>query len=242
MSLAYEVRHFGAVSSTNEEAARLVGAVPDAVWCLASSQVKGVGRRGRAWVSPEGNFYGSLLMPCDDSPLDKALRSFVAALALRDALLGYPDLPPITLKWPNDVLVGGGKVAGILLESVSGHLIIGVGVNLVSAPPVDAVETRSVKPIALADFGVIPSLEDFQKSLVEAFAQREDMFRTFGFSEIRRDWLAHAAQIGAPITARLPNEEVSGVFETVDDHGALVLKTHSGLRSVMAADVFFEGT
>jgi len=241
VSLQTEIRYFGSVSTTNDEAAKLIGTVTHGVWCVAETQEQGVGRRGRMWSSPKGNFYGSLLLPCDDAADQKALRSFVAALALKDALVALSADLDITLKWPNDVLVQGGKVAGILLSGLPGHLILGMGVNLISAPPLDAIEPRAVRPVALNDYGLRVAPKEMAEALSHAFAEREHAFRTFGFAPIRTDWLHHAARLGDVMTARLSKEEVTGTFETVDDQGALVLRTRTGLRTITAADVFFEG-
>ena len=134
------------VDSTNAEAQRLAPSVTGPVWILAGEQTAGRGRRARPWVSPRGNFYGTLLMQPRDGADVVALRSFAAALALREAFVAVTGLPDaFRLKWPNDVLLNGGKVAGILLETAGagqgvGHLAIGVGVNLIGAPDPSAVE------------------------------------------------------------------------------------------------------
>ncbi|MEM9212190.1 MAG: biotin--[acetyl-CoA-carboxylase] ligase [Pseudomonadota bacterium] len=237
-----EIRHLGAVSSTNDEARALIGEVAHPVWCIANEQTKGIGRRGRSWVSPKGNFYGSLLLPCCDPPDTRALRSFVAALALSDALgAALPGLP-ISLKWPNDVLVAGRKIAGILLEGLPDHLIIGIGVNLVTAPSPSSVEARAVRPVALSDIGPKVAPDDLADGLARSFARRDAQFVNYGFDPIRQDWLAQASGLGTEITARLPNREIAGLYETVDEQGALVLKTPTGRERITAADIFFSGT
>jgi len=241
VTLNSEVRFFGSVSSTNDEARHLIGEVSHPVWCIAEEQIKGVGRRGRHWVSPKGNLYASLLLPCGDPPDQKALRSFVAALALHDALTSEATDARIGLKWPNDVLVNGAKVAGILLEAADDHLIIGMGVNIVSAPPSDAVEARAVRPEALKNLGFNLTPQTLGILLSDAYEEREAAFQQFGFAPIRQAWLQRAARLGETITARLAREEVTGVFETVDSEGALVLRTPTGPQQITAADIFFEG-
>ena len=227
------------VDSTNAEAARRA---PDApLWVLARRQTAARGRRGRAWAMPAGNFAASLVWRPGGDPAALALRSFAAALALHDALtaLGAGGL---SLKWPNDVLLRGGKLAGILLESPRpGLLILGVGVNLAAAPGADAVEHGAVRPVSLRDDGglhVAP--EALLSALAPAFAAREAALVRDGFAGIRAAWLARAARLGGTVTARLPGEAVTGIFEDVDADGCLVLRTREGARRIAAADIFFE--
>ena len=121
------------------EAARRLPDLRGPTWILALRQTAGRGRRGRAWTDPAGNFAATLVMRLDEPPARLALRSFVAALALHDALAAATGLPQgFALKWPNDVLLNGGKLSGILLESPgAGVLALGIGVNLRHAPEAD---------------------------------------------------------------------------------------------------------
>lgn len=215
------------------------------MWITATRQTASRGRRGRPWVAPEGNFYGTVVQPCA-KPEEAALRSFVAALALRDALYAVmSEGPKLALKWPNDVLVNSGKVAGILLESLThkGHLMgvaVGIGVNLIAAPDSTQVEPHAVPPVSVkGESGVDVTPDTFLAHLAPAFAHWDAQLQTYGFAPIRTAWLAHAARLGETITARLPAEEVTGVFETVDENGYLVLNTAKGPRPIAAADVFF---
>lgn len=221
--------------STNAEALR---AEPPA-WILARRQTAARGRRGRAWAMPPGNFAASLALRPDMPPETAALFSFVAAVALHDVLASLTDRE-LLLKWPNDVLLDGGKVAGILLEA-SGHgsrldrLVVGIGVNVATAPI--HVEEGATPPASL-ELDVAP--EAFLDRLAPAFAARETVFRREGFGPIRAAWLARAARLGQPLVARTGRESQSGVFQDVDETGALVLSTARGTRTVTAADVFFE--
>lgn len=234
------------VDSTNSEAARLAGSLTRPTWILARRQTAARGRRGRAWVSPEGNFAASLAMRPDGPPAQAALRSFVAALALVEAL--ETVIGPgarLSLKWPNDVLLNGGKVAGILLESAGSggrvdHLIVGIGVNLAEAPPREIVEPGAVPPVSvLGETGVRIAPEAFLAHLATAFARWEARFVAGGFEPVRTAWLARAARIGQVVRARTMTEVIEGRFETVAEDGALVLATAAGRRTVPAADVFF---
>ncbi|MGB5837304.1 MAG: biotin--[acetyl-CoA-carboxylase] ligase [Albidovulum sp.] len=234
------------VDSTNSEAARLAPGLTKATWILAHRQSAARGRRGRAWASPEGNLSSTLLMPFVGAPADAALRSFVAALALADAL-GAVCGPGanIALKWPNDVLLNGGKVAGILLESTgqggsTHHLVVGIGVNLAAAPPAETVEPGAVLPVSvLGETGVVVAPEAFLPYLANAFAHWETQLSTHGFSEVRAAWLVRAAKLGQPLTARTGSEVIEGIFETIAEDGMLVLTTPNGPRKIPAADVFF---
>ena len=225
--------------STQAEAARRAADAP--AWIMARAQSAARGRRGRAWAMPPGNFAASLVWRPRADPAGMALRSFAAALALHDALsaLGAADL---ALKWPNDVLLAGGKVAGILLESPApGLLILGVGVNLATAPAAGALEPGATAPISLLEatgLRVLP--EEMLDRLAPAFADREAQLATHGFAPLRADWLARAARLGHRITARTMAETYEGTFDDVDATGRLVLGTASGPRRIAAADVFFE--
>ena len=229
------------VDSTNAEAARIAGTLAGPEWILGLRQTSGRGRRGRAWVMPDGNFAASLVMRPTEPPEIVALRSFVTSLALFDVLARVGGTETgLALKWPNDVLLNGGKVAGILLGGGASHLCIGIGVNLIAAPGTDQVEPGAVSPVSvLTELGVRIRPEAFLDRLAETYAARETAFVTYGFAPIREAWLARAARLGDVITARTAREETVGTFETVDAAGNLVIKTPEGLRAIAAADVFF---
>jgi BirA family biotin operon repressor/biotin-[acetyl-CoA-carboxylase] ligase len=240
-------RHFLAeVDSTNSEAARLAPRLTQPTWILAGRQTAARGRRGRAWVAPEGNFFATLVMRPSGDPVVAAQRSFVAALALADALgAAVGPAAALSLKWPNDVLLNGGKVAGILLESAGtgggvSHLAIGIGVNLVAAPPAEAVEPGAARPVSvMGETGLRLAPETLLDLLAPAFARWEAQLSTWGFAPLRTAWLAGAARLGQPITARTMTETIEGTFETIDEAGALVLRTPQGRRAIPAADVYF---
>lgn len=210
-------------------------------WILAVEQTAARGRRGRAWSTPNGNFAGTLIMKRTGSAADAALRSFVASLALREAFVavtGREDA--FALKWPNDVLLHGGKVAGILLETLGDHLVIGIGVNLSHAPHADQVEAGAVMPVSLRGaLGLDIAPQDFLTSLAAAYSRLETQFCTYGFGPIRTAWMSHAARVGEVVTARTMRDEAVGVFEDVDAAGNLILNTAKGRVAVTAADVYF---
>ena len=233
------------VTSTLDEAARRFRDLQGPTWITATRQTAARGRRGRPWLDPAGNFAATLVLPGVD-PETAALRSFVAALALDEAavaLTGRPDA--FSLKWPNDVLLNGGKLAGILLESLMAGgkiagLAIGTGVNLRAAPERCEVEPGALRAVSLAgEGGAVVTPDDFLDALAQAYAGWETRLTTHGFEPIRNAWMARAAKLGETVTARLPAEQVTGVFREVDAAGHLVLSTPDGLRRIAAADVFF---
>ncbi|WP_370401776.1 biotin--[acetyl-CoA-carboxylase] ligase [Sulfitobacter sp. JB4-11] len=238
-------RHvFDSVGSTLVEAQRMAPTLAGPAWLLAHEQTAARGRRGRPWATPRGNFAGTLVLPTDDPPQTAALRSFVASLALFEAFVAVTGTPQaFALKWPNDVLLRGEKVAGILLETAGRHLIIGIGVNLIAAPGVEEVEAGAVRPVSLKSaLGLTISPEAFLDALAAAYAPLEARFRQSGFAPIRRDWLHHAARLGEVITARTMRDSWRGRFEDVDENGNLVLSTADGRLAIAAADVYFDET
>ena len=235
-------RHvFDVLDSTLSEAARMAPTLSGPAWILALEQTNARGRRGRAWSTPRGNFAGTLIMRRREEPGVAALRSFVTSLALYRTFVAVTgQAEAFALKWPNDVLLKGGKVAGILLESIGDHLVIGIGVNLAHAPGADEVEARALTPMSLAetlDIDVAP--EVFLDVLAAEYAVLEAQFTAHGFAPIRRAWLSHAAKLGEVITARTMRDETVGTFEDVDEAGNLILQTANGRAAITAADVYF---
>ncbi|MFC7703457.1 biotin--[acetyl-CoA-carboxylase] ligase [Plastorhodobacter daqingensis] len=232
------------VDSTMTEAARMAPTLSGPAWILGLRQTAGRGRRGRAWVDPAGNFAATLVMRPADPPERMALRSFVAALALHETFVTVTGrAEPFALKWPNDVLLNGAKVAGILLESSSastGHLAIGIGVNLVSAPGGNEVEAGALRPVSLlSETGARVTPEEFLDILAPAFARWEAQFATYGFGPIRTAWMARAARLGETVMARAGTQSHEGRFIELDDQGALILVTARGRVAIPAGEVFF---
>lgn len=210
-------------------------------WVMARSQTAGRGRRARVWASPVGNLYATHLLHPTEPPAIMALRSFAAALALHQAIFSTTGTVA-ALKWPNDVLVNGRKVAGILLEATVRQgkpcLAIGFGVNLISAP--DVTEVGAIPPISLqVATGQTISADDFLTALSQAYGAQEAVFQSHGFAPLRTAWLTHAARIGHVIRARTGQAVYEGVFDTIDEAGNLILITDAGRLAIPAADVFF---
>ena len=234
--------------STNAEALRLAPGLSGPAWIMAREQTAARGRRGRGWAMPAGNVAGTRVLRPQGGALAAAQLSFVAALALYEALTdACGPAARLAIKWPNDVLLNGGKVAGILLESAGAGaavqaVAVGIGVNLAAAPEPAALEQGAVTPVSVkGETGHAVPPEDFLDLLAVAFARWQAQFETFGFAPIRNAWLARAARLGEPIIARTGGSEHHGIFEGVDDSGSLVLKTAAGRQVIPAADVYFGG-
>ncbi|MFT7390388.1 MAG: BirA family biotin operon repressor/biotin-[acetyl-CoA-carboxylase] ligase [Paracoccaceae bacterium] len=236
-------RIYAEIDSTNEEARRLAQAgAAGPVWVLGLRQTAGRGRRGRAWIAPAGNLAATLLLRPAMAPAKAALLSFVACLAVADLLDACAPGAHIALKWPNDALLNGAKVAGVLLESEGAGgglswLAVGIGVNLMHAPPPEP--GAAFEPIAVADIAPPPAPEQALDILEASFARWQAVLETDGFAPIRAAFLARAARVGEIIEARLPHETIRGRFTDLDADGCLVLDTGNALRRISAADVFF---
>ena len=236
------------IDSTNAEAARLAAAgARGPLWIVAARQTAGRGRQGRAWDSPNGNLFATCLSHPKGPPAQVALMSFAAALALHEALSALaPEALAgrLTLKWPNDLLLDGAKLAGILLESAGGqagvaYLAVGMGVNLAHAPVQTDPGVLPATSLAAA-LGHAPDPEAVLPVLARALAHWHTRLEGEGFAPLRAAWLSRAARLGQPIRARTGTREVHGVFETIDETGALVLALSDGARlAIPAAEVFF---
>jgi BirA family biotin operon repressor/biotin-[acetyl-CoA-carboxylase] ligase len=240
------IETYDELDSTNAEARRRAEAgEAGPVWIVARTQTAGRGRRGRAWVSDEGDLAATLLMTTEAPAAQAAQVSFLAALAAAD--LADTCLGPgaARLKWPNDVLVFGKKAVGILVESgarADGRLwlAVGIGINLAHAPTdVDRPATAFAEHMA----GRPPKPLDALEVLATRFEAWRKLWATQGFAPIAAGWTARAHGLGEACEARLPSRTISGVAEGLDPDGALRLRLHDGaLERITAGDVFFGGS
>ncbi len=213
------------VGSTNDWLLARAVELPDGHWVIADRQTAGRGRRGRVWNDGAGNLMTSVLVRSEGAVQQL---SFVAAVALREAIVASVGDAPIqlALKWPNDLLLDGAKLSGILLERAGDALVIGFGVNLASAP-----EGAAALP------GVAPGA--LQAALANSFAAWRQRWAAEGFGPVRTAWLAHAAGIGQRLVARLGDASLEGCFEDLATDGALVLALDDGgRRAIHAGEVF----
>lgn len=229
--------------STNDEARARVasGTLGGPVWIAARRQSAGKGRSGRGWETPEGNLAATLLMLTGRPPAELARFSFHAALAVADLLDVLAAGHDVRIKWPNDVLLDGAKVAGILLESFAAApgqpapLAIGIGVNLAHHP--DPSTVRWPPTSIAAATGAAPAMEDALAILAGSLARWLALDAEQGFGPVRAAWIARAGFLGEEIEARLPNETLTGTFEDIDPNGAMILASAEGRRIIPAADI-----
>jgi len=207
-------------------------------WLVAKRQVSGRGRQGREWFDGTGNFMGSTIVrPTNSDPPAHSL-SLMTGLAVYEAILPLcPDPIALMLKWPNDVLLGGAKLCGILLESQGGAVVVGMGINLRSAPNLPDRPT-----VALSDFTSPPSLEVFADRLTAGFELELERWRNHGLELLVRRWLAAAHPIGTKLSVHDPSgDRVHGTFEGLDAHGSLLLRDGDGkTRTIHAGDVVID--
>ena len=233
---------YGTLGSTNDEAKRLADAGATdwtVVWAL--QQTAGRGRGGSTFVSPPGNLYFSVIVRPACAASAAAQLGFAAALAVGAAVA--PRLPAgrdLRYKWPNDVLVDGCKLSGILLESAAAHdgslawLVAGIGVNVASHPAGTAWPATSLAAVGAGPIEVEPLL----RSIVRAFRAETMRWLDQGFAPIRAAWLARAHALGEPVGVRLPRESFSGRFVDLDRDGMLLVETAAGPRRISAGEIF----
>jgi BirA family biotin operon repressor/biotin-[acetyl-CoA-carboxylase] ligase len=248
MALPTGFRHepLDVVGSTSAEAfARARAGDPGNLWITAKEQSSGRGRRGRGWTTRRGNLAASLLL-IDPGPAEIAATvSFVAGIALHQAvvdLVGPAIAERLALKWPNDLLIDGQKVSGILIEGekLSGGrfaVVIGIGVNCVSHPEIEGVYPAT----DFAARGLAMDADALFAHLAERMAAELPRWdHGNGFAAIRSAWLARAGGVGEPIRVNLPERSIEGRFEDLDDSGRLILLHDDGRReTISAGDVHF---
>jgi len=239
----FRLTRLASVPSTSEEAKRQARAgAPEGTLITAMEQTSGHGRQGRAWFSPPGNFHGSVVLRPDCATAQAAQLGFAAALAVGEACAGFlPKSATLAYKWPNDVLLGGRKAAGILLESESGggarprFVVLGIGVNLASYPPEADFPATSLEAVGAGR--VAPGA--FLEALAPALLVWYERWRESGFGSLRSKWLERAFGLGENIRVNLPREATEGIFSGLDAEGALLLETGGKTRRIAAAEVFF---
>lgn len=231
------------IDSTNDEARRRADAGERGpLWLIADKQTAGRGRYGRSWESGQGNFAATYLFAPGLEADRCAQLSFAVALALVDVIDGF--LPErAALKWPNDVLIGGRKVAGILLEAGGAQtgaapawLAIGIGINLVAAPQ-DVPFPATALAVHLA---ASPSADEMLARLAPALNARLSNYYVQGFGVLRDAWLARAHGLGAPIHVKLAEHSLEGVFDGLSAEGALLLRVGAERREIRAGEIYFE--
>jgi len=240
------VRLLEETDSTNAEARRLAEAGESGpLWIVARRQTAGRGRRGREWIDQSGNLSATLLTTLRRLPAEAAQLTFVAALAVADLVDSFVPPSLVTIKWPNDILLAGDKVSGILIESgahANGSLwlAVGIGVNLARAPSGTDRRATALADHLRGDVTAVPTIEAAASALARTFAVWMERWETLGFQPVLDAWAARAPGLDGPAVARLGHETVSGRAEGLDADGALRLRLADGsLRLISAGDVFF---
>ncbi|MEQ9449870.1 MAG: biotin--[acetyl-CoA-carboxylase] ligase [Rhodospirillaceae bacterium] len=236
---------FDSLDGTNAALRRIVeieGDVEEGLLVWARAQTAGRGRLGRVWESPEGNVYASILVKAPEDRARAPQLGFVASVAVFEAILELPrhnaPPPPAAHKWPNDVLVDGAKVCGILPELVTNAdgtewVIVGIGLNLRSTSVQDA-----MYPVgALTDHKVDTTPEHALTVISRAFSNWLSRWRTEGFAPLRTAWLERGPAIGTQVSVGMPNGTENGAFAGLSEDGALLLDTATGRKTILVGDV-----
>ncbi len=239
----YRVEAHNELDSTNSAALRAaLDGAQSRLWITAAQQTAGRGRVGRPWVSQPGNLYASLLLINEFDPERAPELGFVTGVALGEVLIRH--LPPPaspTLKWPNDILCNGKKLAGILLEgsqTPEGKFacVIGCGVNCMSHP-----DDSNYPATDLREQGADVAPQDLLMQIAGQFAHWFETWRgPDGFARVREAWLGRAAYLGQEISVAVHGGSVRGRFDTLDQYGHLVLHTPHGSEVINTGDVMLE--
>jgi BirA family biotin operon repressor/biotin-[acetyl-CoA-carboxylase] ligase len=241
----HDIFHYQILDSTNNQAKILIDAAPlqslNNQVIICDVQTSGRGRAGRDWISDEGNFFCSLIQSYPNKILQNNYKffSFITALAIQKTILNICKDQKIIaeIKWPNDVLLNGKKISGILLEQHKNSLIIGVGINSVSHPSnVDSI--TGLQATNLFENNAQIMSDDLLKMFLQEFANYKKLFEVEGFAAIKKQYLQHAYNLNKNIKVRLGDNIFEGIFEDIDDEGNLLLKTNTGQLKINAGEVF----
>jgi len=235
-----KIIEFEEVYSTNDMARYLAQEGEDApFWVISKKQTNGRGRRGRVWSSLSGNLFATYVIKLDDVSKLSPLYSFIIAIALKNCIEKYIPNKQTLLKWPNDILVEGKKISGILLESwidkPNAFIAIGVGVNLLQSPDIEDKETTSIK-----DYSKPPEPKYLLSQLDAEFNILHEIYINEGFDPIKKMWEENAFGFGKPVTIKSHNENFFGIFNGINEAGELILIDEAqNIKFIQAGDVNF---
>ncbi len=238
---------FDSLDSTNAALKRIVEEKSDVheglmVW--AATQTAGRGRAGRVWVSPRGNVYVSILVAAPENMVQAPEVGFVATVAVHETILELPrhnaGAPEVSCKWPNDVLIGGEKVCGILPEiaiddAKRAWIVLGIGINLLAVE----LDQAAYPPTALSLHGIDTTPAHVLTVLTRSLHKGLLRWRDQGFAAIREQWMDLGPELGSTVAVGLTEGALSGTYLGLDDDGALLLETQAGRRRIVAGDVLF---
>lgn len=237
--MIHTVTETGSTNSDLLARLRAGEAMPEGDWLVADRQTEGRGRRGREWFDAGGNFMGSTVVHRRTGDPSAESLALVAGLALHEAVGWHmPDSAGLRLKWPNDLLAHGAKIGGILLETTGDAVVIGIGVNLVSAP-----EIPDRKTAAVADTVTPPGRDLFARDLARSLATELERWRGGGLAPVIRRWTALAHPVGTALIVYEPGRDpLSGTFAGLGGDGSLQLRLADGtMRAIQAGDVILDG-
>ena len=239
----FAIHHYATLGSTNVEAKALATqGCPHGTVIWADAQTAGQGRSGRSWLSRPGNLMVSVVLRPAAPAACAAELGFVSAVAMADCVAALlPFGSAVALKWPNDVHVGGAKVAGLLPEAQClgpdlAWVVLGAGLNLLEAPtglPYPATDLRAQGATVTPE----QALDTFLTQLAHWLRRWENK----GFAPVRAAWLARGKGLGQRVTVNLGDRQEQGVFRGLDGDGAMILSTKEGERRITAGDVAFAG-
>jgi len=228
---------FEELDSTNDKAVALSKQPPAAFYVVtAKRQTKGRGRRGREWISREGNLFMSVGLPFDVQNIGHLV--FIVSLSLFFAVKKIAPAVPLFLKWPNDLLVANQKISGILLEKgENGYIIAGIGVNVVSAP--DLGKAASYRSASLKSLGVETDRTEILKCFLHEFDIYLQLWNERGFASVKKIWLENVKGLGEEIVVNGEKEKIRGVFRGVDETGLLLLEHDDKVIKIFAGDIVY---
>ena len=234
MTDQFTVWHYDRIGSTNDEAHRMASeGAPHGTVIHADEQTAGRGRLAHTWFSPPGNLYLSVLLRTGQPAARSAELSFLAALAVADTVEALlPRQIRALLKWPNDVLINGAKIAGILLEQVDDATVLGIGLNVLEAP-----SNLAYKATTIVANGGIASVDGARDILLPRLTAHLVDWQAEGFAAIRERWLNRSYPIGAAIQAKAGGQSIAGHFAGLDMDGALLLDTPQGRQRIVAGEI-----
>lgn len=238
----FDHQAFLSIDSTNKEAKRKIEAgAKSGLWISADEQTAGRGRGGREWISKPGNLYCSLIYNVGKDLKTAAQLSFVTSLAVRETVAGLLKGADVKCKWPNDVMVEGKKICGILLETHTGtgaqsnFIIIGIGINIEHHPDLTLYQASHINEQTDNNY----SPDAVFNRLIQSMARWLDTWQKEGFLTVRAEWLNHSIGLGETITVRMAAEELVGRFVDLDSGGALKLDINGEMKLIHSGDIFF---
>lgn len=239
MAMLKQIAETGSTNADIIAALQAHQKLAEGYWLITDRQTAGKGRQGRSWSDGEGNFMGSTVVSLRSGEYPGTALNIPVSLAVREAIAEFiPDPGELMLKWPNDVLLRGAKVSGILMELFEFQVVVGIGVNIVTAPEIDGRKT-----IAIADVvDEPPSRNRFAARLIYHLAAELERWRKLGETGIRTRWLGYAHPNGTRLSVHDENGKmIEGSFDGLALGGALQLRDEDGkVRVVHAGDVIIE--